>query len=65
MMTFLTVLLTIYMFAAPLILWWIVSVNRRQRNQDLRWHRDSLLAHLRTELVAHENRLAERMKRST
>jgi hypothetical protein len=28
-----------------------VKIIREQRNQDLRWHRESLLAYIRAELV--------------
>jgi hypothetical protein len=56
---FMTLYLVIILFA----LWWAtdtihrlmdrtVSLIREQRNEDLRWHRDSLLAHLRAEQAA-------------
>ena len=58
----LTALVTVYFFLVLLGLWWTVrnirhslkrrvKIIREQRNQDLRWHRDSLLAYLRAELV--------------
>jgi hypothetical protein len=54
------ILITIYFVLSLLSLWWAVqtvhlhlrkAVNRirRQRNEDLRWHRESLLAHMRLE----------------
>ena len=56
----LTVLMTFYFFLLLLALWWAtdsirrhldrtVNLIRDQRNEDLRWHRDSLLAHMRLE----------------
>jgi hypothetical protein len=53
-------LITLYFALSLLSLYWAVSTIRRhlrktvkrirrQRNQDLRWHRDSLLAHMRLE----------------
>ena len=35
--------MTVYCFAALLILWWAISTTRRQRNDDLRYHRNLLL----------------------
>ena len=49
----LAILMTVYFFLALLTLWWAVRVIREQRNADLRWHRDSLLAHLRAEQASH------------
>jgi hypothetical protein len=56
---FMTLYLVIILFA----LWWAtdtihrhldrtVSLIREQRNEDLRWHRDSLLSHMRAEQIA-------------
>jgi hypothetical protein len=45
----LAALVTVYFFLILLALWWAVRHIREQRNEDLRWHRDSLLAHLRAE----------------
>ena len=53
-------LITVYCIILLLTLWWVthslrhyldqaVILIREQRNEDLRWHRDSLLAHLRLE----------------
>jgi hypothetical protein len=58
----LTALVTVYFLLLLLALWWSlrnvrhslkrsVKVIREQRNQDLRWHRESLLAYIRAELV--------------
>ena len=58
----LAVLTTVYFILVLLALWWSVrnlrhslkrSVKtiREQRNQDLRWHRESLLAYIRAELA--------------
>jgi hypothetical protein len=58
----LAALVTVYFFLVLLALWWAVrnlrhslkrsvKIIREQRNQDLRWHRQSLLAYLRAELV--------------
>ena len=40
----LAVLMTLYFLSAIFILWWTVTVTRRQRNADLRRHRNILLA---------------------
>jgi hypothetical protein len=56
----LTVLMTFYFLLLLLALWWAtdtirhhldrtVNLIREQRNEDLRWHRDSLLSHMRLE----------------
>ena len=45
-----------------LILWWTLSTARRHRSEDLRRHRDALLSQIHHELIAQENRLAERLK---
>lgn len=53
-------LMTLYCFIILLALWLavdsiqhrlrrMVGLIREQRNDDLRWHRDSLLAHMRAE----------------
>ena len=58
----LAALVTVYFLLILLALWWAVrnirrflkrsvKIIREQRNQDLRWHRESLLAYLRAELV--------------
>ena len=58
--------MTLYLFISLLALWWAVdrlhahldrAVNRirEQRNEDLRWHRDSLLADLRLEQTTHKH----------
>jgi hypothetical protein len=58
----LAILVTVYFVLVLLALWWSarnlrhslkhsVKIIRRQRNQDLRWHRESLLAYIRAELV--------------
>ena len=58
----LAALVTVYLLLILLALWWAVrnirrflkrsvKIIREQRNQDLRWHRESLLAYLRAELV--------------
>ena len=58
----LAALVTVYFLLVLLALWWSVrnlryslkrsvKVIRRQRNQDLRWHRESLLAYIHAELV--------------
>jgi hypothetical protein len=58
----LPVLVTVYFFLVLLVLWWSVrnlrrslkrsaKIIRQQRKQDLRWHRESLLAYIRAELV--------------
>ena len=47
----LAVLVTAYFLFVLLALWWSVRIIRRQRNEDLRWHRDSLLAYIRAELA--------------
>ena len=58
----LAVLITVYFVLVLLGLWWSVrnlrrslkrsvKIIREQRNQDLRWHRESLLAYIRAELV--------------
>ena len=55
-------LITVYFLLVLLALWWAVRNTRRslkrsvkiirqQRNQDLRWHRESLLAYIRAELA--------------
>jgi protein-S-isoprenylcysteine O-methyltransferase Ste14 len=55
-----SILITLYFAVALLTLYWAVRSIRRylrksvkrirkQRNQDLRFHRDSLLAHMRLE----------------
>jgi hypothetical protein len=56
----LTVFMTFCLFIVLLPLWWAtdtihrhldrtVNLIRRQCNEDLRWHRDSLLAYMRLE----------------
>jgi nitrogen fixation-related uncharacterized protein len=47
------ILMTVYFLLILLTLWWAVRVIRQQRNADLRWHRESLLAHLRAEPASH------------
>jgi hypothetical protein len=58
----LAILITVYFILVLFALWWTirnlrrslkhsVKIIRRQRNQDLRWHRDSLLAYLRAEIA--------------
>ena len=58
----LAVLTTAYFILVLLALWWAVrnlrhslkhsvKIVRRQRNQDLRWHRELLLAYIRAELA--------------
>ena len=58
----LAILVTVYFLFILLGLWWSVrnlrhslkrsvKIIRQQRNQDLRWHRESLLAYLRDELA--------------
>ena len=47
----LAVLITVYFVLIPFGLWASVRIIRRQRNEDLRWHRDSLLAYIRAELA--------------
>ena len=58
----LAVLVTLYFLLILLALWWSVrnlrrslkrsvKIIRQQRNQDLRWHRESLLAYIRAELA--------------
>ena len=58
----LAVLTTVYFTLVLFALWWAVcnlrrslkhsvKIIREQRHQDLRWHRDSLLAYIRAELV--------------
>ena len=42
-------LVTVYFVLSLLSLYYAVRVIRRQRNADLRWHRDALLAHMRLE----------------
>lgn len=53
-------LMTLYCYISLLALWLAVDsiqrhlrrtvdLIRKQRNEDLRWHRDSLLAHMRLE----------------
>ena len=55
-------LITVYFVLVLLALWWSVhtlrhslkrsvKIIRNQRNQDLRWHRESLLAYIRAELA--------------
>ena len=56
-------LTSLYFVAAVLILWWRATVTRRQRNADLRWHRDRLLAEMTRELLLHESRMCEYLKR--
>ena len=46
-------LVTVYFALSLLSLFWAVRVIRRQRNEDLRWHRDSLLAHMRLDQTTH------------
>jgi hypothetical protein len=46
-------LVTVYFVLSLLSLYWAMRVIRRQRNEDLRWHRDSLLAHMRLEQATH------------
>jgi len=50
-MKLITALVTAYFLFVLLALWWSVRVIRRQRNEDLRWHRESLLAYIRVELA--------------
>ena len=58
-------LISLYFVFSLLSLYWAVRSIRRhlrkaikrirhQRNQDLRWHRDSLLAHMRLEQTARQ-----------
>jgi hypothetical protein len=58
-------LISLYFALSLLSLYWAVHSFRRylrkavkrirhQRNQDLRWHRDSLLAHMRLEQTARQ-----------
>ena len=58
----LAALVTVYFLLILLAQWWAVhnirrslkrsvKIIRQQHNQDLRWHRDSLLAYIRAELV--------------
>ena len=56
-------LTSLYFIAALLILWWTVTVTRRQRNADFRWHRDRLLAEMTRELLLHESRMCEYLTR--
>ena len=60
MSTILAFLMTLYLFIILLVLWLAVDriqlrlrrledLIRQQRNEDLRWHRDSLLAYMRSE----------------
>jgi hypothetical protein len=60
MSTILAFLMTLYCFIILLALWLavdstqhrlrrMVDLIRKQRNEDLRWHRDSLLAYMRSE----------------
>ena len=55
-------LITVYFVLVLLALWWSVrnlrhslkrsvKIIRNQRNHDLRWHRESLLAYIRAELA--------------
>ena len=55
-------LITVYFVLILLALWWSVrtlkhllkrsvKIIRNQRNRDLRWHRESLLAYIRAELA--------------
>jgi hypothetical protein len=60
MTTLIVLIITIYFALALLSLYWAVRIIRgylrktvkrirHQRNQDLRWHRDTLLAQMRLE----------------
>lgn len=60
----LAVLMTLYFLSAIFILWWTVTVTRRQRNADLRRHRNILLADITTELLLHESRVFEYLTRA-
>lgn len=64
MIIVLAVLVTLYFVSAMLILWWTVTVTRQHRNEDLRWHREVLMKEIKTELLVHESRLSERLKRA-
>lgn len=62
MLTLILGLVLLNVVALPLLTWWAVSATRRQRNNDLRYHRDILLAHIHTELILQESRLIDRLR---
>jgi len=56
--------ISFYFDAALLALWWTVSLTRKERNDDLRYHRNLLLERIHDELTAHEGRFADRLRLS-
>jgi hypothetical protein len=62
MMILLVCLMALNLVALPLIAWWAVYVNRRQRDSDLRYHRSLLSAHIHNELTLQDSRLADRFR---
>jgi uncharacterized protein YlxW (UPF0749 family) len=54
--------MTQYFFATLLILWWVSSTNRKQRHEDLRYHRNLLLERIHNELTDQERRLADHLR---
>ena len=60
----LAVLMTLYFLSALFLVWWTVTLTRRQRNADLRRHRDILRAQITTELLLHESRVLAYLTRA-
>ena len=54
--------ISLYFYAALLALWWTVSLTRKRRNDDLRYHRNLLLERIHSELIDQERRLADRLR---